>query len=187
MVGPTYRLDPAYGQWRWDDSRLAPFGNAADVPPMKYVTAQPPPGALPPRSPPPSGSGPPRSGTPIALRLWIKCQQYGHHAAQCTAHEHAHVAQNYPPISGSLARTLPRSTPVLHYTTEVDRPEHTMSPMELVATLRLAMLPSTLPQQHHRTPPRPFTPRIALEGQRNPRISVSRLMTHTFLQRRLLN
>ena len=37
VVGPPYRLDPVYGQWRWDDSRLAPFGNAGDVPPMGYV------------------------------------------------------------------------------------------------------------------------------------------------------
>ena len=64
-VGPTYRLDPVYGQWRWGDSRLAPFGNAGDVPPMGYVPVQPPPGALPPIPPPPAGSGTPRRGTPI--------------------------------------------------------------------------------------------------------------------------
>ena len=49
------------------------------------------------------------------------------------------------------------------------RPEHTTSPMELVATLRLATLRSTLPQQ--RTPPRPSTPRMTLERQRSPRIA----------------
>ena len=37
VLGPKYRLDPVYGQWRWNDSRLAPFGNAGDVPPMGYV------------------------------------------------------------------------------------------------------------------------------------------------------
>ena len=100
VVGPTYRSDPVYGQWRWDDSRLAPFGNAGDVPPMGYVPVQPPPGALPPRPPPPAGSGPPCRGTPIAPRLCFKCQQPGNYAAQCTAHAHAHVAQNYPPSSG---------------------------------------------------------------------------------------
>ena len=45
-----------------------------------------------------------------------------------------------------LARTLHRLTPPQHHTTEIGRPEHTMSPMELVDTLRLAMLRSTLPQ-----------------------------------------
>ena len=62
-----------------------------------------------------------------------------------------------------------------------------MSPMELVATLRLAMLRSTLPQQQHHTPPRPPTPLMTLKGQRNPRIALTRLTTHTFSQRRLLN
>ena len=38
-----------------------------------------------------------------------------------------------------LARTLHRSTPPQHHTTEIGRPEHTMSPMELVDTLRLAI------------------------------------------------
>ena len=100
VVGPTYRLDPVYGQWRWDDSRLAPFRNAGDVPPMGYIPVQPPPGALPPRPRPPAGSGPPRRGTPIAPRLCFKCQQPGHYAAQFTAHAHAHVARKYPPSSG---------------------------------------------------------------------------------------
>ena len=99
-MGPAYRLDPVYGQWRWDDARLAPFGNAGDVPPMGYVPVHPSPGELPPRSPPPAGSGPPRRGTQIAPRLCFKCQQPGHYAAQCNAHAHAHVAQNYPPSSG---------------------------------------------------------------------------------------
>ena len=62
-----------------------------------------------------------------------------------------------------------------------------MSPMELVTTLRLVMLRSTLPQQQHRTPPRPSTPRMTLKGQRNPRIAEARLTTHTFSPRRLLN
>ena len=102
-VGPTYRLDPVYEQWRWDDSRLSPFGNAGDAPPTEYIPVQPPPGALPLRPPPPAGSGPPRRGTPMAPRLCVKCQQPGHYAAQCTAdphahaHAHAHVAHNYPP------------------------------------------------------------------------------------------
>ena len=78
VVGPSSRLDPVYGQWRWDDSRLVPFGNAGDVPRMGYVPVQPPPGALPPRPPPPAGSGPPRRGTRIAPRLCFKCQQPGH-------------------------------------------------------------------------------------------------------------
>ena len=54
----------------------------------------------PPRLPPPAGSGPPRRGTPIAPRLCFKCQHPRHYAAQCTAHAHAHVAQNYTPSSG---------------------------------------------------------------------------------------
>ena len=129
------------------------FGNAGDVPPMGYVPIQPPPGALLPRPPPPAGSGPPRRGAPIAPRLCFKCQQPGHYAAQCTAHAHAHVAQNYRPSSGYLGAHVDRLAPPQHHTTEIGRPEHTMSPMELVATLRLAMLRSTLPQQQHHTPP----------------------------------
>ena len=66
VVGPTYRLDPIYGQWRWDHSRLAAFGNAGEVPTMGYVPVQPPPGVLQPRPPPPAGSWPPRKCTPIA-------------------------------------------------------------------------------------------------------------------------
>ena len=62
-----------------------------------------------------------------------------------------------------------------------------MSPLELVATIRLAMLRSTLPQQQHHTPPRPCTPRMTLKGQRSPRRAVARLMIHTFSPRRLLN
>ena len=86
-----------------------------------------------------------------------------------------------------LARTLHRLTPPQHHTTEIGSPGHIMSPIELVATIRPAMLRSTLPQQQHHTPPRPSTPRMALKGQRNPRIAVGRLMTHTFSPRRRLN
>ena len=156
------------------------FGNTGDVSPVGYVPVQPPPGALPPRPPPPPGSRPPRRGTPIAPRPCFKYQQPGHYAAQCTAHAHAHVAQNYPPSSGYFGATLHRSTPPRHHTTGIGRPEHTMSPMELVATIRLAMLRSTLPQQHHHTPPRPSTSSMTLKGQRNTPIAVARLMTHTF-------
>ena len=86
-----------------------------------------------------------------------------------------------------LARTFRRLTTPQHHTAEIGRPEHTMSPMELVATLRLAMLRSTLQQQHHHTSPRPSTPCMTLKGQRNPRTAVARLTTHTFSPRRLFN
>ena len=60
---------------------------------------------------------------------------------------HTHTSRKSTPMAPViLARTLHRSTPPQHRTTEIGRPEHTMGPAELVATVRLAMLRSTLPQ-----------------------------------------
>ena len=88
------------------------------------------------------------------------------------------------PSSGYFVAHAVSLNPPPHHTTEIGRPEPTMSPMELVATLLLAMLRSTLPQYH--TPPRPSTPRMTLKGQRNPRKAVARrLLTPTFSPRRL--
>ena len=111
VVGPRYRLDPVHGQWRWDDSKLTPFGNAGRVPPMGYVPVQPPPGALPPRPLPRAGSEPQHRGTPMASRLCFKCQRPGHYSAQYTAHVRAHVAQNYPPSSGYFGAHAASFTP----------------------------------------------------------------------------
>ena len=94
-----------------------------------YVQVQRPPGVLPPKPPSPAGLGPPRRGIPMAPRLRLKCQQLGHYTAQCSAHAHAHVAQNYPPNSGDFgAHTASFNTlPPQHHTTEFGRPGHTMS------------------------------------------------------------
>ena len=96
---------------------------------MGYVPVQPPPGVLPPKPPPQAGPGPPRRGIPMAPRLCLKCQQPGHYTAQCSAHAHAHVAQNYLPSSGDFGAHTASFNPLppQHHTTEFGRPGQTMS------------------------------------------------------------
>ena len=60
------------------------------------------------------------------------------------------LTHNYPPSSGYFGAHAASFSPFQHPSTELGRPEHTMSPTDLGATLRLAMLRSAWPQE--RTP-----------------------------------